>query len=252
METSVHEFEIVASEFGNQKILYHSLKGVCDNDVEKSYSLACSGLISWKAGRILCDYIISKYFEDIVNSFGPGMIHCLELGCGLGITGILLRKVFPMISITFTDGDIEACNMTEKNCVLNDLIINNRKDNNIFTCIEMLRWGNTTTLSNFLKSVPPCDIIIAGDVLYQEYQLIPLFETVSLTLQVSNSKKSKFILSFTRRGFTLQTVLEVAKSFMLNSFVQDFGCFDIFGEECYYKSDLLSNCIVVFELGDSL
>lgn len=62
--------------------------------------------------------------ELLIRAFvknNPENIKCLDLGCGLGVVGIICNKVCPSLSFDFTDVNERAVSLTQKNLQLNNL-----------------------------------------------------------------------------------------------------------------------------------
>ena len=94
----------------------------------------------------------------------------MELGCGLGLCGILVAKL-PSISnslsvnkVVFTDRDEEVLEIVQKNIQFNDV--------QSVSHVERLEWGNVNEsnylLNQYTTSGIGFDVIIASDCLYNQ------------------------------------------------------------------------------------
>lgn len=84
----------------------------------KSFSLMTSAGVFSKdkldtGSRILCDYLISA---DVVDTLGTTI---LDLGCGIGVIGVILSRFHQPCKITAIDPNAQACHLTQENYVLN-------------------------------------------------------------------------------------------------------------------------------------
>lgn len=130
-------------------------------DVLSFISLFC---YSWRAAEHLCQYIIDhpEIFESKT---------VCELGAGLGLVSILLDKLCVCSNLVVTDGDDDTL----------QLLIENKVDNEASFDTSYLLWGEH---EDFLSDhVSLFDVLIAADVIYEEEQIVPLFQTVKALLK---------------------------------------------------------------------
>ena len=267
MAVQQFDLSLITHHFGTVQLGTFALKGISEADKE-SYSLPCSGMICWQGGNVLCHWLLSKFASQIfTEAAGKASVvqnfTVLELGCGLGLAGMLIRNLFPQVNVVLTDGDAEAVSATVRNCLHNGITCSSGTESfasesdsaieNTGWCrVEQLRWGVSAQLESFLASYCDCRIVVAADVLYQESQVDPLMRTVAAVLSNNLSHAQnlscRFVLSYTRRGVPLPLIFETAKLYNLEGVIHEHGCLDIFGEECSPECDLLSNCVMVFEL----
>lgn len=72
----------------------------------------------------------------------------LDIGCGYGVIGIVLSKLFPQIKITLSDVNQTAINLTNQNIVIN-------KTNNVIAVINSFAYQNINDTFDFIISNPP-------------------------------------------------------------------------------------------------
>ena len=111
----------------------------------------------------------------------------LELGCGLGLCGILAAKLGAINGnaeggkVVFTDRDEEVLEFVDKNIILNGV--------QSYSYVERLEWDNTTE-SDYLRDHythnEGFDVIIASDCLYNQGNAAAkvLFNVVSRLLRI--------------------------------------------------------------------
>lgn len=181
-----------------------------------------TGLTLWRASKLLCDYMCSNP-QCIENK------RVLEIGAGLGLCGLLAYHLHAS-SVVMTDGDTDVLTEMRYNVdqhLINDMERNKRDENDatsttsmnkpsdvIIPCRQLL-WGKKH-IDSFKKYIVDnmnnddgsFDIIIASDVIYVEYILDDLFETIVGML--SPSQDSKFILAYARRAVDISLVFECA------------------------------------------
>jgi predicted nicotinamide N-methyase len=123
------------------------------------------GLTSWQAGFMLADFISAnpKLFDDK---------KCLELGSGVGLTGIVLAKAARPSRLCLTDYTQEVLTNMRTNASINDL-----QDIDI----QQLDWEQFETNSEANSSLLPFlpDVILAADCVYD----IGLIEKLCLVLK---------------------------------------------------------------------
>ncbi|KAL9658506.1 hypothetical protein ABK040_006046 [Willaertia magna] len=155
------------------------------------------GLAMWTSGFLLIEFILQN-LELFKNK------NILELGSGIGLTGIVLYKILKeqergtiMVS-DYLDIILENCDFCSKN--LNQIETNmeittiaNDKLN-----ILKLDWNNLNTLQNIQQTVKNIDILLAADVVY-DVEVIDCLAEMTSEIFKSNPQ-IKIIFFVTKRN----------------------------------------------------
>lgn len=189
MEKIGSKEEVTEHTFGE---VTFSVRGVKQ---ELGKTLDSTGLTIWRAAENLCNWMVENrgYFVDKT---------VCELGAGLGLVSILLAKLdIAKEPIICTDGDEVSINLLEDNIERNDC------ESKVIG--KKLFWGEGH--DEFLEEHPMIDVIIAADVVYEEYHLEAILSTVLAIFksrEVDDAASVKFILSYARRHVALDTILD--------------------------------------------
>lgn len=148
-----------------------------------------TGLTLWRAAEHLCHYLIRNP-ETIENR------RVLELGCGLGLCGILAHKLQLLQStekqlpidndvsaVYLTDGDTDALAQLRAN-VKHNIPESSSNDRKTICCNQLL-WGeeNTKTFLSEKVNNQQFDVLLASDVVYAAGIIQPLMESVQTLLK---------------------------------------------------------------------
>eukprot|EP00418_Pyrodinium_bahamense_P001961 CAMPEP_0179022988 /NCGR_PEP_ID=MMETSP0796-20121207/6698_1 /TAXON_ID=73915 /ORGANISM="Pyrodinium bahamense, Strain pbaha01" /LENGTH=306 /DNA_ID=CAMNT_0020718885 /DNA_START=103 /DNA_END=1023 /DNA_ORIENTATION=+ len=106
-----------------------------------------TGLAVWPAAAFLGQFLVN------CPSFVRGK-SVVELGCGVGVPGIC-AAVAGAREVLFTDLDVEALNLARRNVA----------DSGI-TCPVSFAEVDWSAEETWPKPLPPCDVIIAADILF--------------------------------------------------------------------------------------
>jgi len=147
-----------------------------------------TGLATWEGGLALSEWCLHN----------PSLLrgrHVLELGCGLGLTGLCVSLCCHPQSYTLTDHHPAVLRAVERNLLLNREILSD-----IVVKTELLDWEDIYNTS--LKDV---DVVLAADVVFDER----LFPALVATFHHLLSKTTSFaVLACTERNpQTLTTFL---------------------------------------------
>jgi hypothetical protein len=165
----------------------------------------------WPAAGYLCDYLLSHpdiLFDesniDEQSILANNPVQVIELGAGLGLTGIYLaayfnqpaaqRSVGPSVAkVNVTCTDIaEAIPGISENIMLNQatldterLSLEDEKKTTLCAYAQELFWGNDEHVHRLmlrLQQENPCrsPVVIAADVVYWESLFVPLLQTIAL------------------------------------------------------------------------
>ena len=145
------------TNLSDQSSLHHVTLKVDENMLGGS-----TGFFAWEAGFAMSEWILNN---------GDSLVNCniLELGCGLGLTGICLSRTLPIghRSITLTDGNPEVVASCALNLGLNGLVVGEESG---IECRELL-WDEIS-MEQYRKlfkreSGSNRDLVVlASDVLY--------------------------------------------------------------------------------------
>jgi len=111
---------------------------------------------------------------------------------------------------------------------------------------EVLWWGSND-LKNLSQRFPiGFDIIIGSELLYEQKNVIPLFETVSHLLSLRRAalkahptlEETVFVMSFQRRTVSIESVFEESQKRGLTAVIEDRYTKSIFDEPCNFESAL--------------
>ena len=167
---------------------------------ELGQTLTSTGLTLWRASEHL-----SLFCYANAEIFRGRRV--LELGAGIGNVSILIDKLNEAKMVIATDGDDDTIELLDSNIAKVESSVIVRK----------LFWGQH---KEFKSEFPdPFDILVAADVIYEEDQVIPLFEAVVDLL----ASHGNFYLAYARRNISIDTVLTVAQHKGFQWSVEDAG-----------------------------
>ncbi|XP_077490474.1 protein-lysine N-methyltransferase EEF2KMT isoform X1 [Amblyomma americanum] len=114
-----------------------------------------TGLRTWQASMFLSEWCLEN--RNLLSGK-----HILELGCGVGLTGIVICKTCSPLTYTFTDGHCAVLQSVEENLGRNDVTGSN-------ISVHMLSWGDHTDYKEHCAT----DIILGADLVFDP-AVIPL------------------------------------------------------------------------------
>lgn len=114
--------------FEKQKFVFHS----------------CSDVFSKNS----IDYGTYALLKTVLNNYNLNNSYVLDLGCGVGVIGIVLMKHYPNIKVTFSDVNENACLLTQKN-------IKENKINNETEVVTGSLYENVKGKFSFVITNPP-------------------------------------------------------------------------------------------------
>uniref|UniRef100_F6TPM4 FAM86 N-terminal domain-containing protein n=1 Tax=Ciona intestinalis TaxID=7719 RepID=F6TPM4_CIOIN len=147
-----------------------------------------TGLVTWTAALLLAEWCLSK--QDFLR--GKKII---ELGSGIGFTGIVLLKAVEQLSYTFTDVHPNVLSVLKSNVAINSL-----ENENV--AIKQLKWGEQSTILE-----QPYDIVLAADVVFDPSIIPDLLHTISMLL-CRNKDAILVLVSVVRAEKTFQCFLD--------------------------------------------
>jgi len=133
-----------------------------------------SGKMLWPGSMVACEFIVNhqSWFQSKT---------VLELGSGVGLTGLVLSKICN--SVILTDRNMDSLKLLKQNL----------SNNEVSNCsCEQLEWGND--LQQLKQKYPNVDHIFGADIIYSPDTMPGLWETVNELL--STNPDSKFIVIY--------------------------------------------------------
>ncbi|XP_062562709.1 protein-lysine N-methyltransferase EEF2KMT [Armigeres subalbatus] len=179
-----------------------------------------TGLCSWQASKALCEFITNN-LEDFHGK------NILELGSGVGLSGIFMAKYCEPSMIVLSDCHSSVVSTLKQNVELNfpkgtkvetdNPLINCLVDNgDSIVAVMDLDWSYINA-SNINQLIEP-DVLVGADIVYDQALFQPLLTAINYVFALTNNK-CKFVLSCTERNQdTLNDFLEmlVTAKFRIN------------------------------------
>jgi len=201
-----------------------------------------TGMTQWPAGRLLCDFVACQ-------RPAAGGARAAELGCGLGMVGLVYAASNPAASVLLTDGDPPCVRQAAANAAA-------QPPGRAPTAAAQLLWGNAAACAA-LCAAGRFDTVLGGDLVYGEQRdgglsqgtgqdnVKALFLTAQALL--SHAPGAEFLLGFQRRSVPLAAVLEAAAAEGLAAEVPPGGwCEDLFCERTEEFSDTWQKAVLRF------
>ncbi|XP_049932391.1 protein N-terminal and lysine N-methyltransferase EFM7 isoform X2 [Nymphaea colorata] len=157
-----------------------------------------TGQLVWPGAELLNNYLSNN--KQILH--GRSII---ELGSGVGVTGILCSRFCR--EIVLTDHNDEVIKVLKKNIDVHSSGTVSHAD----SFAEKLEWGNNSQLKEILQRHPGgFDLILGADICFQHSSIPLLFDTV-VQLLLFKGRGCKFLLAYVSRARTLdELVIEEA------------------------------------------
>ena len=172
-------YEMKTFTYGSQELQLLCLSSACTD-----YDL--TGQLVWP-GAVLMNTYLSEHPETVKGC------SLIELGSGIGITGILCSRFCK--EVVLTDHNDEVLEIIKKNIEMQSCSGN---ADAVLTA-EKLEWGNHDHLSNIIEKHPVgFDLILGADICFQQASIPCLFDTVVKLLRMQ-ANKCRFILAYVSR-----------------------------------------------------
>lgn len=172
-------YEMKTFTYGSQELQLLCLSSACTD-----YDL--TGQLVWP-GAVLMNTYLSEHPETVKGC------SLIELGSGIGITGILCSRFCK--EVVLTDHNDEVLEIIKKNIEMQSCSGN---ADAVLTA-EKLEWGNHDHLSNIIEKHPVgFDLILGADICFQQASIPCLFDTVEKLLRMQ-ANKCRFILAYVSR-----------------------------------------------------
>ncbi|KAM7528581.1 hypothetical protein LguiB_031991 [Lonicera macranthoides] len=177
------DYRLTTFTFGSEV-----LQLFCLNSASTDFDL--TGQLVWPGAVLLNEYLSKN--ADMLQGHS-----IIELGSGVGVTGILCSRFCH--EIVLTDHNEEVLKILRKNIELHKSSSANS------TCAgltaEKLEWGNSDHLDHILQGhVGGFDLVLGADIYILLQSSIPLlFNTAEKLLRVRGKGQCKFILAYVSR-----------------------------------------------------
>ncbi|XP_068499008.1 uncharacterized protein [Phaseolus vulgaris] len=172
-------------------------------DIELFCLHSASRQLVWPGAMLLNDYLSKnvKMLQDCT---------VIELGSGVGITGILCSRFCH--KVVMTDHNEEVLKILKKNIELHSCPENISSISHELVA-EKLEWGNTGHINEILQKHPGgFDLILGADICFQQSSIPKLFDSVKQLLQAREGRKCKFILGYVSRAKTMDSLIIIEAS----------------------------------------
>lgn len=176
-------YELTTFTFGSQV-----LQLLCLQSASTDFDL--TGQLVWPGARLLNEYLSNN--AEILQGCSA-----VELGSGVGITGILCSRFCR--EVVLTDHNDEVLKILKKNIELHE------SSENPNSCAaltaEKLEWGNSDQLNQILQKHPEgFDLVLGADICFQQNSVPLLFNTVKQLLCLRGKEQCRFILAYVSRS----------------------------------------------------
>ncbi|XP_056169002.1 uncharacterized protein LOC115677282 isoform X3 [Syzygium oleosum] len=156
-----------------------------------------TGQLVWPGAMLLNEFLSKNV--DLLRGCSV-----IELGSGVGITGILCGRFCR--EVVLTDHNDEVLKILQKNIELHSS--SESYSNCTGFVAEKLEWGNVDQIEQILGSHSGgFDLILGADICFQQASIPLLFETVKLLLQKRGKGRCKFILAYVSRAKMMDSMV---------------------------------------------
>ncbi|KAJ4724473.1 protein N-lysine methyltransferase METTL21A-like [Melia azedarach] len=183
-------YQLTTFTFGSQVLQLFCLQSA-------STDFDLTGQLVWPGAMLMNDYLL-KNAELLQGS------SIIELGSGVGITGILCSRFCR--EVLLTDHNDEVLKILKKNIELHTSSGN--PNSNTGLAVEKLEWGNSDQINQILQKYSGgFDLILGADICFQQSSIPPLFDTVEQFLRIKGQGKCKFILAYVSRAKMMDSIV---------------------------------------------
>ncbi|XP_020233650.1 protein N-lysine methyltransferase METTL21A isoform X1 [Cajanus cajan] len=189
-------YQLTKFTFGSQE-----MQLFCLHSASTDFDL--TGQLVWPGAMLMNDYLSKN-----INMLQGCTV--IELGSGVGITGILCSRFCH--KVLMTDHNEEVLKILKKNIELHSCPENISSTSHGLVA-EKLEWGNTGQINEILQKHPGgFDFILGADICFQQSSIPMLFDTVKQLLQIREGRKCKFILAYVSRAKTMDSMIIIEAS----------------------------------------
>ena len=118
-----------------------------------------TGHCVWTGAYVFLQALVR--LDEVYGCFNDCRV--LELGCGPGMAGLAVALRYEHVFVSFTDADPDALDLCRKNCVVNQLNVDEYS-------VELHTWGTVDSAGDKDSTF---DTVIATDVIY-DITIVPL------------------------------------------------------------------------------
>lgn len=188
-------YELSTFTFGEQVLQLYCLQSA-------STDFDLTGQLVWPGAILMNDYL-SKNSQIIKGS------SVIELGSGVGITGVLCSRFCQ--NVVMTDHNDEVLKILKMNIELHASSEESHCCSGLNA--EKLEWGSSDHISEIMQKYPKgFDLVLGADICFQQASVPLLFNTVKQLLQIRRKGECKFILAYVSRAKMMDSlVLSEAK-----------------------------------------
>ncbi|KAK1439513.1 hypothetical protein QVD17_05332 [Tagetes erecta] len=177
-----NNYELATFTFGS-----HVLQLLCLQSASTDFDL--TGQLVWPGARLLNEYISNN--AELLQGCSA-----IELGSGVGVTGILCSRFCR--EVVLTDHNDEVLKILKKNIELHESSEN--PNSSAALSAEKLEWGNSDQLNHILQKHPEgFDLVLGADIYILQNSVPPLFDTVKQLL-LQGKERCRFILAYVSRS----------------------------------------------------
>lgn len=185
-----NDYQLTTFTFGS-----HEIELLCLQSASTDFDL--TGQLVWP-GALLMNNYLSRHAHLLQGC------SIIELGSGVGITGILCSKFCH--KVVLTDHNEEVLKILKKNIQLH--ASPESLGNSAGLVAEKLEWGNSDQITQIIdKYSGGFDLILGADICFQQSSVPLLFKTAERLLQVRGRGKCKFILAYVSRAKSMDTLI---------------------------------------------
>ncbi|WJZ89593.1 hypothetical protein VitviT2T_008802 [Vitis vinifera] len=182
------DYQLTKFTFGSQV-----LELFCLHSASTDFDL--TGQLVWPGAMLLNDYL-SKNAEILRGC------SVIELGSGVGVTGILCSRFCH--EVVLTDHNEEVLKILNKNI---ELHTSSENRNCTGLVAKKLEWGSSTQIKQILdEHSGGFDLVLGADICFQQSSIPLLFDTVAQLLHVRRGQ-CKFILAYVSRAKILDAMV---------------------------------------------
>lgn len=184
------DYQLTTFTFGSQVLQLFCLQSA-------STDFDLTGQLVWPGAMLLNNYI----------SNNPEILHgrsVMELGSGVGVTGILCSRYCR--EVVLTDHNEEVLKILKKNIELHSQSVNS--NDSAALAAQKLEWGNRDQVNEVLEKHPGgFDLILGADICFQQCSIPLLFDSVQQLLGIREKGLCKFLLAYVSRAKVMDALV---------------------------------------------